>query len=510
MRDALFCACGLTSPAQMETAQACSGGLHEAMATIKGWAESLIASLDPASRSRLYKANTACRQSVLEAAQSATVTLLAYGGQSEAAWQRRLACAEQGLVLRGPQPNTKLVLRLPTPNPAAVQSILSVSEAAGRAVTELEVRQCQSSESRTEGVHTPWLQALPAAFPNLRTLRINRLCGCLPPPASLPHVTELDLHLIPRATPTPAAAAQASTEQDQPCSPAHTVHELCASIAPYLAQITTLTLSIESGRAIVPLAVPWVALFTSVSHTLTHFTTSAGVSDELVRLLCEYAPQLQRLCGTLGALWTGLNEDHSGATWAVTDVQSNCFDMLDLARLPSRPTGAAVVLLPDQGGVIRLRTLISDAEVGAHMHAPTRMGTHRHTHTHTWTHTHTRKLHNPTYVIYITLYRIAQAACIKRMLKTVLFCAVCFAGNVRGSTRSYGCMAVLSTVLHGIVRVWHATSRAASRHHSRSAATTGAASWLHRAAARRLRLARRSRRHRRRRRRAAAGRDRRA
>ncbi len=264
-------------------------------------AATVLRHLDPESRLALFRSSRACRQCALEAADQLTVTLLAHSGLSEAEWQRRRASAEQALAVRGPQRNTKLLLRLPTPNPAALQSILSVSEAAGRAVTELEVVQLPSSPLRTEGIYTPWLQALPAAFPNLHTLSVSHLCGCLPPPAQMPHLRELHVHLCPGSG-TPSEPSEASTVVYQ-----------CASIAEYLPQLTALSVRRYYDRD--GMYVPWPTVFTHTSHTLTHFAITDSLSDSILRLLLAKTPALTHLeCD-----WplTQLSDEHADNTWQV-------------------------------------------------------------------------------------------------------------------------------------------------------------------------------------------------
>lgn len=165
--------------------------------------------MDPDSRLALYESSRAGKRFMLSTAGHATVTLHAYQGLAEDAWQRRLTHTQKALAQRiGHQRVSKLVLRLSTPNDAALQSIVSrdtaLARVAQRAVTELEVHQDPSSDSRFYGVHTPWLQALPGAYPHLHSLHINRLRGVLPAPAKLPNLRALHMHLVPKVPPPPA------------------------------------------------------------------------------------------------------------------------------------------------------------------------------------------------------------------------------------------------------------------------------------------------------------------
>ncbi len=290
---------------------------------------------------------------MLDTAEQLTVTLLSYGGLSQAAWQRRFARAEQALALRGPQRNTKLLLRLPTPNPTAFQSILSISEAAGRAVTNLEVQQVRSSAEPHEGVHTASLRALPAAFPNLRTLRIHRLCGCLPPPGLLPHLREVDATIRPQ----PAGACQPHQGR--------TANQLFESIAPYLPQLTTISISIKSEDY------DWSQLFKSTSKTLHRFRTSELASPALLRCLRTHAPALEYFLASWGAEGAG---DHSQGTWAVRELGvwfSGAVCAKHLAQLPHSPHG--LMLQAVEGPTLSLSFDMCASVVS--------LGTAQHTHT---------------------------------------------------------------------------------------------------------------------------------
>ncbi len=336
--------------AAVEASQA-GPSLLDVMASAGEWAVALIALLDPATRSTLSQTSTGLYQWVWEASPQATVTLLAYTGLTEEVWKQRMARAEHGLALRGPHRSNKLVLRLPTPNPEALQPILSVSQGVGRAVTELEVHQSFSWTSPTEGVRAPWLKALPAAFPNLRTLRINRLCGCLPPPAQLPHLRDLHVTLV---------------EQTESRDPACTPDQICTSIAPYLAQITALSLlgDVPYGG----LGIPWAKVFSGVTHTLTHLTKGGIIDQSLVQLLSTRAPALVRVSAE--SLYPAENE-----IWPIRELCIDCTDgEVHLHFLPLSLQG--VTLLPDKWGRLRCRLCVSGPEVRGTAY------THAHTHTH--------------------------------------------------------------------------------------------------------------------------------
>lgn len=130
--------------------------------------------------------------------------------------------AEVALAIRGQGRSTTLVLRQPAIHPAALEAVLSLSPYAGRAATELHIHGGDMDSPELHGVHTPFLQGFPATFPNLKCLRLARVCGTLPAPASLPHLKALTVYPHP-------LVARASQAQGSPCS----VTDLWASVAAY-------------------------------------------------------------------------------------------------------------------------------------------------------------------------------------------------------------------------------------------------------------------------------------
>ncbi len=314
--------------------------LLDVCAEAKGWAESLVAQLKGAACVAFALASSVCRQLVLEV--HATVALLAFDGLSSAAWQRRAAKAEQ--VLRALRSrDAKLVLRLPTPHLAALQDVISLQREAAAVVTELVLRQQYSSaEPGTEGADTWWLNALPAAFPNLRTLRLTHLCGLLPPPALLPHLRDLDVQLC--------AFEKYRVRAAYP----YTAEQLCESITPYLPQLTALSV----GQYINHEDSQWPmhALFTTVTTTLKRFSTPSEMCTPSIQFLLQFAPNIEQLSMLTYFRQQGgsadFTEDETDATWAVKElVQSvawehaRCiptgvaWDAVSLAFLPHSPTG---------------------------------------------------------------------------------------------------------------------------------------------------------------------------
>ncbi len=135
----------------------------------------LIRVADPASRLALFQTNSALHQWVLEAAPQVSVTLR--GGHSEAVLQKRLAYAAQALARRGR--DSKLVFHIPTPNFQALQSLLGLPEAAGRAATELDVVLSELLElpDPRGGVYDIRLSVLCAYYSEVRTLACIECLG---------------------------------------------------------------------------------------------------------------------------------------------------------------------------------------------------------------------------------------------------------------------------------------------------------------------------------------------
>lgn len=160
----------------------------------------LYAALEGSSRRALTRTSVKCRAWVFELAEQTTITLRAHGGLQEDAWSKRVSHAEAVLSQRAifKHSTDKLRVSLPTPNPDALQSILSLTDPARHAVAHLEITQSASREYAEEGLHTPTLQLLPQAFPALRSLRINRLFGCLPPTELLAGLKELHVQIRAR------------------------------------------------------------------------------------------------------------------------------------------------------------------------------------------------------------------------------------------------------------------------------------------------------------------------
>ncbi len=290
----------------------------------------------------MASASKACRLCVLEAAQKVTFTLLSYSGMGEAAWQKRLAAAEADLCARGRSSDgrrsTKLLLHFPTHNTAALLSALGLSPAAREAVTELELRERENGEAQSADLHTAWLRVMPAAFPTLHTLRLDHMCGRLPSPALLPHLRVLHVVLRDRQPQDNHAAK-------------------CASIGPYLPQLTIL--SVWEGMHGYP-SIKWASILTSAAPALTHFSTNSSKSHQYIPLLLKHAPQLQHLTGCVCVTSSNL----SGDSWAVKSISLKHGD-LDLggaALLPQSPH-AVTLCAAEPARTLRLEAHLDGRQV---------------------------------------------------------------------------------------------------------------------------------------------------
>ncbi len=343
----------MPSPPSSPTQQppAITRSLHDVANIARAWAKDLVRRLDGPERLALYQSSRASRSLVLETAQQATVTLRARAGLGEAAWQRRLARAEQDLAERGPG-TTTIVLRVPTPHPTALQSALSLPEPASRSVTALKVLQYDypsTADSNTvQGAPQPW----PAAdtFP-IRTLHLNHMCGPLPSPALLPNLRELQVHLWAGCWLTKHTAQVTRTFQVR-----------CASIAPFLTQLESLSVM---GCWHTSHVITWEAVFGStVSTSLRQFETdirSPSQTSQIIPLLITHAPQLEQLSCPLAEAGDASSAT-SGGTWALKRfVCRYVREASKLASLPATPAG--LTLLPAGARGLTLEFKVHSAEV---------------------------------------------------------------------------------------------------------------------------------------------------
>lgn len=279
----------------------------------------------------LCSADKACEQWVLQAVPRATASLRAPNKLGAAAWQHRLLCAERGLVARGPGQVSRLVMWQDTEHEVARQGLLSIAPAAGSVVSHLEVRVANWRwvlQGLDDGAQTPWLQALPSSFPNLRALRLDRVSGCLPPPHLLPHVRELHVVLCPQP-----AQRRAGPQPE----PGPTPEQLYSSVAAYTAQLTSLGVDQRDDH---PMA--WSLIFTTPTTTLTHLSTNQNVTDALVAALCAHGGSVTHLsCHNLSHT---LTRRHSTNEWGLKELTVRLWaGAEELARLPRSKAGALTI-----------------------------------------------------------------------------------------------------------------------------------------------------------------------
>ncbi len=101
----------------------------------------------------------------------------------------------------------------------------------------------------------------------------------------------------------------------------------CASIAPFLGQLTSLRVDQHNG------GIPYDVVFGSkVSTSLTHFSTNTCGRRVLVPLLLKYTPNLQHFSYHVNET----RRASSSASWGVQEFQSvKRFPASELALLPS-------------------------------------------------------------------------------------------------------------------------------------------------------------------------------
>lgn len=306
------------------------------------WVKDLLGRhLDAPSRASLRCANWATRLWLLGLPQRPTITLVAYGGLSEAAWRRRLQLAEQTLARHGESmpARTALVVRLPTPNDAALHSLLGLREPSGSVVTQLDIHQLRQSDWgwRPGPLDTSWLSMCMYAFPNLSALRLNIVCGSLPAPYLAPHLRELSMGVS--RCPEPYV--------DE-------LEIMSLGIGALVPQLFILKVREKPGAnlawdLIFPTSTTNTALTTVVGITtypLREFGTSGRLTGAILRGLLQLAPSLRSVsCGHLE--WGFSSGEHEHATWGVESLQSTWraqyssgwFTARELAKLPQSPNG---------------------------------------------------------------------------------------------------------------------------------------------------------------------------
>ncbi len=147
---------------------------------------------------------------------------------------------------------------------------------------------------------------------------------------------------------------------------------LCSSVAAYMGQLTHLHYRHRAASR-----EPWPVLFTptTITHTLTSLESSEYLTAELVGLLLDHTPQLQRLAVPGIKRFFEEPDAYRERQWRVQHlcVSLTGVDFSCLAALPRCAAGQLTMVLEEP------KLIMSGIEVRS---------AHKHTHTHTHTHTH--------------------------------------------------------------------------------------------------------------------------
>lgn len=324
------------------------------LATASAWALAVLRHLDPRSRLNLARASRGCWLWALQSSPRRTASLLAHSGLSEPAWQARFAAVRQALADRGVAAgpgatagSSKIVLRVPTPHPAALQAVLSLSPAGGSAVTEVEV--CQNSYSvpgMSQDTAAPWPNPPAPLCATLHTLTLKHMCAPLPEPSLMPSLRVLHAHLWGKA--------------DDEAALRRAVSARCASIGRFLPQLTAVGVYTHSmGR----LRVPWDTILSSATHTttLTTLTTTSSNVDEMLPLIVQHAPNVQRLSCYARELDPEMSADEWGVGELVCVDSSSAILADNLATWPQSPNGLRLV--QEGGGAMRMKFFVDGPQV---------------------------------------------------------------------------------------------------------------------------------------------------
>lgn len=284
--------------------------------------------------------------------------------QSAEAWDRQLAAVRQSLVTRGKLPTALKItwdglqlgqvrkvsianigsraaaklrfhprsctlccpLQVAVDFPALVTAAL---QGVGSSITSLELehdrwriwpngRRSRCSTSILPVVDaTAFLHALATACPNLQRLTVRGFNITLPPPELLPKLTHLDV--APQTTNSIIGRQQ--------------TEHVSVSIAPFVSQLTSLSLSGINPADMSLILTPDQPPNTTLTHCATDLTVDSALLDRLVR----YAPTLTSLCASGLDIHT---EAYKGLQWGVTQFECRGgLTAYNLARLPSSAGG---------------------------------------------------------------------------------------------------------------------------------------------------------------------------
>ncbi len=244
------------------------------------WLESFVKQnkSDPGVLTSLLTSCRAGRDQALQSASHVTLTLNTINRIGDtAAWRRRVGVLGAALQARGAKP-TRLSVTYSDTRDSLRLCVLAVPllMEAPAAFTELSLRVIDTLVDDGETIRRLMCMFTSAAS-QLTRLDITSPYISIPHPfhlASLKHISA-DLR-------TDMWLEQAPIEHPDSLS----------ALAPYLPQLTSLSLTLNS-----PQGTLWEELFLPgvVSHSLTHFTTSTWLTDELMQRLLNHTPALKEL-----------------------------------------------------------------------------------------------------------------------------------------------------------------------------------------------------------------------
>ncbi len=295
----------------------------------------------------LFRSCTSGRDYVLQRAPTITLTLDTTVSQEPTAWLSRISTLRQILSARGSRPVHLTVVCDDTEHSAAAASVIGAL-GDSVAVAELRVKdKTPYDEQPSAAASAIHHLTAPALGPHLTTLAPT--CAVLlPPPSSLTNVTQILADLL-------------NSESERWPDDVH--DRVLDSIAPYLPQLTSLTVHIEGDLFM-------HRVLTDTSHTLTSFTASCALGPELVGLLLDHCPALENIhCQTL---W--LDPWYDDRTWGVKRV------VIDESEYN---VGVQALPLPHSGQIeIQMDNVDFDAiddEVSSASHSAVRYRAVRHT-----------------------------------------------------------------------------------------------------------------------------------
>ncbi len=251
------------------------------------WLTALAYHADSAVFGGVFSMCRAGRLWVLTTAPHATLRLDATVQQSITKWLQQLSAAAESLTIRGGLPTALHLVCDGSPCCFAMMGLaLSRVQQASTGISALTVL---GSEAVDSAALTALLTHAATALPGLSTLTCDSCACALPPLPTLPHLHTLSMAL------TTEPDADSDSEVDQ-----ITVWDLFRSLSPYVTQLRSIELvqdvppgpvegesDSEALEAYGPgvdeatLFHPWQMLLTAPSHTLTSFSATTFLDQEL-------------------------------------------------------------------------------------------------------------------------------------------------------------------------------------------------------------------------------------